>query len=92
MSATPVDDRRLSVSTGINDGLVEVNVSDRGPGFTPDQMNKLFEPFVTSKPQGTGIGLLISSRIVAAHHGALDVMNNKVTGATVRVTLPVSGQ
>ncbi|MDA0281769.1 MAG: PAS domain S-box protein [Planctomycetota bacterium] len=82
-------DRRVIVSMRRNVESVEVRVSDTGPGIASDQMERLFEPFVTSKVDGTGIGLALSSRIIQAHKGKLDAWNNDVAGATLRFQLPI---
>ncbi len=60
---------------------VEVTVSDTGPGISEDILARLFEPFVTSKAQGTGLGMAITKRIVTAHHGSISV--NTFPGATI---------
>jgi PAS domain S-box-containing protein len=82
-------DRRVTVSMRRNVDSVEVRISDTGPGIARDQMERLFEAFVTSKINGTGIGLALSSRIIQAHRGKLDAWNNDVAGATLRLQLPI---
>ena len=72
------------------DGLVEVAVSDNGPGIPAEKLARLFEPFFTTKPQGMGIGLPISRTIIEAHGGRLWAENNAERGATFRFTLPVA--
>ncbi len=67
---------------------VEVIVSDNGPGIPDEIRDRIFEPFVTTKPMGTGLGLPISKRIVTAHRGNMTV--NSFPGGTVfHVYLPV---
>ena len=63
--------RHLLVRTRQVDGAVEISVDDSGPGFTPEQYARMFEPFYTTKPQGLGLGLSISRAIVRAHEGQL---------------------
>jgi len=65
-----------------------VEVSDTGPGIPDDVAPRLFQPFVTSKPGGMGIGLSISKRIIEAHGGEINVSKNEAGGATFRFTLP----
>jgi PAS domain S-box-containing protein len=60
---------------------VEISVSDTGPGIPDEIRERIFEPFVTTKPQGTGLGLPITKRIVTAHHGSISV--NTFPGGTV---------
>ena len=68
--------------------LLEVTVSDNGPGIPPEVREHMFEPFVTNNPGGTGLGLAITKRIVTAHRGTISVQS--YPGGTVfRVLLPV---
>jgi PAS domain S-box-containing protein len=71
-----------------DDGLVQVHVSDTGPGLPIEQSERLFEAFFTTKPQGTGLGLCISRRIVEAHGGRLWASSNQGRGVTFHFTLP----
>jgi signal transduction histidine kinase len=65
-----------------------VDVSDRGIGISESIKDKIFEPFVTGKKKGTGLGLPISKKIVEAHSGKLEYRNNFDIGATFRISLP----
>jgi two-component system nitrogen regulation sensor histidine kinase GlnL len=70
---------------------LEVKVQDNGPGVAPDVRRRLFDPFVTGKPNGTGLGLTVAAQVVAAHEGLIDFQSEP--GRTVfRVLLPVSDQ
>jgi PAS domain S-box-containing protein len=81
-------DRRLTISTEFVDaGLVQVAVADRGSGFAPEKLGRIFEPFRTTKPNGLGLGLPICRSIISAHGGRLWATNNTDRGATVRFTL-----
>ena len=81
--------RELVVSTSTeNEGMVIVEVSDTGPGISDEIAARLFQPFVTSKASGMGIGLSISKRIVEAHGGELSASRNAEGGATFRFSLP----
>jgi signal transduction histidine kinase len=71
--------------------LVQVDVTDDGPGVPPDVMDRIFSPFFTTKPQGSGLGLAIVRKIVNAHDGQIDVSKNAPGGTQFRVTLPVTG-
>ena len=63
---------------------------DSGAGFSTDEMDRVFEAFYTTKPQGMGIGLSISRSIVQAHYGRLWAERNKdASGITVHFTVPV---
>ncbi|MBK8906545.1 MAG: PAS domain S-box protein [Rhodospirillales bacterium] len=70
--------------------MVEVAVHDSGPGFANSVTERLFEPFVTTKPDGIGIGLPLSQTIIDAHGGRLRVERNALGGATLRFTLPLA--
>ncbi len=83
MGAVAAGARRLSVSTSIDgDGSVRVAVTDNGTGVPSDQFERIFEPFVTSKPQGLGLGLAICRSIMNVHDGRLWVENNPHGGAS----------
>jgi PAS domain S-box-containing protein len=77
----------LSVGEG-EEGWITVEIKDMGPGCSLDMIDRLFEPFVTSKREGLGIGLSISQGIVEAHGGVLWLAENSEEGATFRFTLP----
>ena len=70
------------------DDMVEIYVSDTGHGISPQAAQQLFQPFMTTKAHGMGIGLSISRTIVEAHGGRIWVEPNPVGGAIFRFTLP----
>jgi two-component system sensor kinase FixL len=74
-------------SQKIDENTVEVSVADTGPGIAKEIAAKLFQPFVTTKRQGMGVGLSISRTIVEAHGGHLWVESNPVGGTIFRLTL-----
>jgi signal transduction histidine kinase len=90
MHDTPAADRCLVLSTSALDGFVQMMVSDRGGGIPADQLEHVFEPFVTFRQQGLGLGLAISRSIVAAHGGSIRAENNPAGGAIFRCLLPVA--
>jgi len=71
------------------DGQLLISVSDTGMGLSLDQAERIFSAFFTTKPQGTGMGLSISRRIIASHGGRLWASPNTERGATFQFTLPV---
>jgi two-component system sensor kinase FixL len=80
--------RELIVTTaGAEDGMVEVTVADTGSGIAPEVEASLFQPFMTTKPQGMGVGLSISRTIVEAHGGRIWVTPNPRGGTVFRFTL-----
>jgi signal transduction histidine kinase len=93
ISATQLTaEEEIAVGSGVKAvPMVQVEVSDNGPGVTPDVMDKMFSPFFTTKPQGSGLGLAIVRKIVDAHDGRIDVSARPDGGVRFRVTLPVTG-
>ena len=71
---------------------VIVRVKDTGPGIAPDVLKRLFESFNTSKSDGVGIGLAISKRIIASHHGEIRGRNRKKGGAAFQFVLPIDAK
>lgn len=68
--------------------MVGVEVSDSGPGVSPELVSTIFEPYVTTKRTGLGMGLMISRTIVESHGGALRHVRQRGGGATFRFSLP----
>ncbi|HVQ14949.1 MAG TPA: ATP-binding protein, partial [Vicinamibacterales bacterium] len=89
MTANAVDERRLTVTTTAADGFVHIAISDRGVGLPDDQRAAVFEPFVTFREQGLGLGLAISRSIILAHGGQIMAENNPDRGATFTFRIPV---
>lgn len=67
-----------------------LDVTDSGPGIPSDQREEIFSPFFTTKQEGTGLGLPIAKKIVEAHQGYIEVLDNLETGITFRVIIPVA--
>ena len=83
--------RILTLATDLApDDMIEVSVADTGPGLALDIRSRLFEPFVTTKPAGLGVGLSICRVIVEAHGGKLRADANPGGGAVFRFTIPRS--
>ena len=92
MTSREIDRRELVVRTFVGDaGSAEITVSDTGPGFHPGRTDYAFEPFVTTKANGLGMGLSISRSIIDAHGGRLKAVHNPDGGATLHITLPADG-
>jgi PAS domain S-box-containing protein len=91
MNETQEAQRRLLLSTKMDNGFVQLAVSDRGPGIPAGERERVFEAFVTSRDQGLGLGLAISRSIVTAHGGSIRAENNADGGATFRCLLPIAG-
>jgi C4-dicarboxylate-specific signal transduction histidine kinase len=90
MSAVATRPRLLSVATMSDEAGVLVCVRDRGVGLEKDALERVFEPFYTTKPQGMGIGLAISRSIVETHGGLLWATCNRGPGATFKFRLPTA--
>jgi len=81
----------LSVKSRLNEeGLLQISVSDTGPGLPATKEEQIFEPFFTTKPQGSGMGLAICRSIVESHGGCLWAAPNGDSGACFNFTLPVA--
>jgi two-component system sensor kinase FixL len=81
--------RELGVSTTLLDNeIVEISVTDTGPGISQEIHAQLFEPFVSTKSQGMGLGLSICRSVVEAHGGRLQGETSPEGGAVFRFTLP----
>jgi two-component system sensor kinase FixL len=88
METSPV--RELTLGTAVWDSMVAVSVADTGSGIPPSIEAQLFQPFVTTKREGMGIGLSVCRAIVEAHGGRLWVEPNPGGGSVFRFTLPVA--
>ena len=90
MKECPADERRVVVRIERDgDSLLRVAVSDRGKGLSEDKLEKIFEPFYTTKRDGMGMGLTISRSIIEAHGGRLWAENNPDRGATFNFTVRI---
>ncbi len=89
-----VERRELVIGTrAVTDQeMVEVLVADSGPGIAPELADRLFQPFVTTKKTGMGLGLSICREIVEAHHGRLSAAPGSPGGTVFRLTLPLAGR
>jgi FixJ family two-component response regulator len=90
MQSTPGEDRALSVSIAADapGRPAQVSVADSGKGIEVADLDKVFEPFWTTTPEGLGLGLAICRSIIEAHGGEIEVAPNAGRGVTFRFTLP----
>ncbi|HWT77544.1 MAG TPA: ATP-binding protein, partial [Candidatus Methylomirabilis sp.] len=70
--------------------FAKITVSDSGPGIAPELLERIFEPYFTTKEGGTGLGLALAHKIILEHGGSLDVENGGGKGATFAVELPIA--
>jgi PAS domain S-box-containing protein len=90
MEAVDPSERRLTIETRLTGDLVQTTVEDTGPGIPEADAERLFTPFYTTKPRGTGIGLSISRFIIDHHGGRLWADRSHGLGARFRFTVPVA--
>lgn len=90
MEQTPAPDRALRISAEDQDGFVVFAVSDTGSGIAITPADRIFDPFVTSKEDGGGLGLAICRKIVYAHGGQIQAENDPAGGALVRMRIPAT--
>jgi nitrogen fixation/metabolism regulation signal transduction histidine kinase len=79
----------IQISSRLEGRSAVVCVQDNGPGFSPDILPRAFEPYVTSKAKGTGLGLAVVKKIVEEHKGQIDLANVEPHGARILLTLPL---
>jgi two-component system nitrogen regulation sensor histidine kinase NtrY len=77
----------LSIRTSRHDGKVAVEISDTGEGLTPEECDRLFTPYYTTKQHGTGLGLAIVQSVVSDHKGTITVHSQPGKGTTFRIEL-----
>jgi signal transduction histidine kinase len=79
----------IRISLARTDAGIETSVADNGPGLAPEISDRLFEPFLTTKPNGTGLGLAVAKQIAENHNGRLSIDSSGSRGATFRLALPL---
>ena len=87
--ATIPEGRRIDLFLENGDGLATVRVRDNGCGIPSEKLDRIFNPFFTTKEKGTGLGMAISKKIVEAHEGAIAVASEVGRGTEFKVTLPL---
>lgn len=81
---------RVSAALAGDDGMVEVQVADSGTGISRENLQHIFEPYFTTRPEGLGLGLAIARRIVEDHHGRISVESTAGVGTLVSIQLPAA--
>jgi signal transduction histidine kinase len=79
---------QLAVSTSAGDGRVRIVVADTGPGIPPENLEKIFNLYYSTKPGGTGLGLPMAKKIIDEHRGSLTVASVVGQGTTFTISLP----
>jgi len=78
----------IAVNT-TEDKTVEIMISDTGPGFPPEVLPKIFQPYFTTKADGSGLGLALAYKTVTDYGGRISAFNSPAAGAVIKITLPV---
>ncbi len=81
---------RLQIATASRPGFVDITVSDTGPGISEEDLNRIFNPYFTTKKLGIGLGLAITKKIVEEHRGGINVLSWPHEGTDVVISLPVA--
>jgi len=90
MRETPVDrEKVLTIRTRHDGDAVKIACADTGEGIPPDALLRIFTPFFTTRPRGTGLGLALVKKIIDDHNGNIDVQSKPGSGTTFTITLPV---
>ena len=79
----------IYISASKNGTTAKVFIKDTGSGIKPDDMARIFEPFYSTNPMSSGLGLAIAHRIITAHNGDINVESRIGEGTVVTITLPV---
>jgi signal transduction histidine kinase len=69
-----------------------VSFTDTGPGLSPEELSKVFEPFFSTRQSGLGLGLPMTKKVMEEHGGRVEFMSTKGRGTEVRLVLPVGGR
>jgi signal transduction histidine kinase len=93
MSSSSPQARRLQLKTSFDGkSTVLMSIQDSGPGISAEDQERIFNPFFTTKPGGMGLGLAISSTLVANHGGKLTLLKSDSDGSIFELAIPVGGQ
>jgi signal transduction histidine kinase len=82
----------LIASAQRKDAVAQIRISDTGKGLTPEESERLFTPYYTTKEYGTGLGLAIVQSVVADHHGTISVEGSPGSGASFVIDLPAANE
>ena len=83
------DGGKIMIELSANDSRIKIHFEDEGSGIQPDVLNKIWDPFFTTKETGTGLGLGIVKNIIEAHDGQISFENRPVKGARMMIELPI---
>jgi signal transduction histidine kinase len=80
---------RIAVKSSLVDGALELSVADTGPGISPENIARIFEPLFSTKSFGAGLGLSTVKQIVVQHGGTIDIDSELGAGTRVTIRLPL---
>jgi signal transduction histidine kinase len=86
----PADSHQGNGNTGSR--AVDIVIKDTGPGIAEGDLKRIFDPFHTTKPTGTGLGLSMAKRVIEAHRGHIYAENGSDGGAAIHITIPIQGE
>jgi signal transduction histidine kinase len=81
--------KKVEIASFAKDDHIIIQISDSGPGVPQEIRDKIFDPYFTTKHEGTGIGLSLCHRIINDHGGTLTVADSHLGGAEFRVEIPI---
>jgi signal transduction histidine kinase len=81
---------RIEISAGQKEGVLEFIVRDDGTGMTPENLARAFQPYFTTKPDGTGLGLFVTQRLIAGHGGSIEMDSTVGQGTVFYIRVPVA--
>ena len=79
----------LTIETATQDGRLRLSIGDTGTGIEPENLNRIFEPYFTTKTEGSGLGLAIARRIIESHGGTIDAASKPGEGSRFDIVLPL---
>jgi len=85
----PAADKRVRITSSVNNKQLLVTFSDSGPGVPSGLRDKIFDPFYTTKPDSTGIGLSLCGRVISDHGGSISLHTSQLGGAEFVMLLPI---
>ena len=83
-------DGQIMVRTSREGDWLKIEITDTGPGMSPEVLAQIFKPYFSTKERGTGLGLPTTRRIIEEHHGTIDVRSERNRGTSVTVRLPLA--
>jgi len=78
------------IRSQVNGACITIEIIDQGDGIPKERLDDIFTPFVTTKKEGTGLGLPIVKKVIEAHAGSITVNENSGKGVTFRITIPLT--